>query len=184
MAGYYEVIVRAHDHDLIPFVDGVAAGSGHRGIYAAQHAGLQMQPLRDRIKHRGEVQHVICADQALAALRDAIGNAPARYKFEVLEESKLREAEVRFAFKTPSRDVAKQIKAVLGKLPPGVTLLDYEPEEAEDPGARGAEVYSPAHDYMFRGGGVLQGDVGGVIDTRALLSEIEFVDCGEIELHR
>jgi len=72
MAGYYEMIVRGDDRDLIPFITGFAAGCKLQGIYFAQEAGLRLKPLRDRIKHRGEVQHIICADKNIARLREAI----------------------------------------------------------------------------------------------------------------
>jgi len=184
MAGYYEVIVRAREHQLIPYINGFAAGKDVEGVYVAQEAGLHLRALRERIKYKGEVHHIICAASSLPALREAVKEAPAEYKLEILEESKLERAEVTFAFKTPSRDIAKQIRKVLDHLPAGVSTIDYEPKEIVDPGARGAEVYSPAHDYTFSGKGSLEGDVGGVIETRRKLDEIDFVDTGEIELHR
>lgn len=184
MASYYEVIVRAHEHELIPYINGFAAGKDVEGVYIAQEAGLHLKALRERIKYKGEVHHVICAASSLPALREAVREAPPEYKMEILEESKLARAEVSFEFKTPSRNVAKQIKEVMDNLPAGVSTRDYEPEEVFDPDAKGAEVYSPAHDYTFSGKGSLEGDVGGVIEARRALSDIEFVDAGEIELHR
>ena len=184
MAGYSEIIVRGDDKDLIPYVKGFAIGCGLAGVYFAQEAGLHLKPLRDRIKHHGEVHHIICADKAVAKLREAVDNAPKEYKFEIKEESKLERAYLHFDFDTPSRKVAGQIKDALSNVPAGVAVLDYKPEEIVHPEAKGTEVYSPAHEFTFRGKGVIEGDVGGVIETRMALADIEFVNCGEIDLHR
>jgi hypothetical protein len=184
MAGYYEMIVRGDDRDLIPFITGFAAGCKLKGIYFAQEAGLRLKPLRDRIKHRGEVQHIICADKNIARVREAIKMAAPRFKFEILEEFELERAYVHFEFDTPSRKVADDIKKVFAALPTGVAALDYDPEEIVHPESKGPEVYSPAHEYTFRGKGVIEGDVSGVIETRRVLDDLEFVHCQEIDLHR
>lgn len=184
MAGYHEIVVRGDDRDLVPYLTGFAAGCEITGIFFAHEAGVRLQGLRERIKHHGEVLHVICASEHVARLRKAIESAPRHYKFEIKDEAKIERAYAHFEFETPSRKVANDIKQVLSALPAGVALLDYEPEEIINPAATGAEVYSPAHEYVFRGKGVVEGDVAGVIATRAKLSDIEFVNCGEIDLHR
>jgi hypothetical protein len=184
MAGYYEIIVRGDDRDLIPFLAGYAAGCGMSGIYFAHEAGLHLKPLRERIKHHGEVSHVLCPDSHRAKLRQAIAAAAPRFQFEIRDESRIERAYFHFDFDTPSRKVAEDIKRILAALPAGVASRDYKPEEIVHPDAKGAEVYSPAHEYVFRGKGVLEGDVGGVIEARARLSGIEFVRCAEIDLHR
>ncbi|MDH4038658.1 MAG: hypothetical protein OEX18_10860 [Candidatus Krumholzibacteria bacterium] len=184
MAGFTEIIVRGDDRDLVPYVTGFAAGAGLTEIYFAHEAGLRLKALRERIKHHGEVQHIICTDKNVAKLRKAIEGAAPRYKFEVVEESKLERAYLHFEFDTPSRKVADEIKKVFAALPDGVAVLDFEPEEVVHPNAKGTEAYSPAHEYTFRGKGVVEGDVGGVIETRMRLDDLEFVHPDEIDLHR
>jgi hypothetical protein len=184
MAGYYEIIVRGDVRDLVPYVAGYAEGSGASHIYFAHESGFHLKALRDRIKHHGEVQHIICPQDQRPRIKAALESAAARYEFEILEESKIERAYFHFGFDTPSRDVAAAIKKIIAKLPSGVTTMDYTPEEIIDPDAKGTEVYSPAHEFVFRGKGVIEGDVAGVIETRTLLADIEFVRCDEIDLHR
>jgi hypothetical protein len=129
------------------------------------------------------VTHVICAAAHSDRLRVAIEQARPRFAFEVREERRIERAYFPFAFDTPSRKVAGQIKAVLGALPDGVKAADYAPREVTDPGARGTEVYSPSHEYTFSGEGVIEGDVMGVIETRHALMDIEFMKCEEIAVH-
>lgn len=184
MAGYYEVIIRGDDRDLVPYLAGFVAAGGIKECHFAREAGLHLRPLRERIKYESEVQHVICPDGERHALRDAVKKAAPRYEFEILEEDKIERGYFHFEFETPSRKVAAQIKKVFATLPTGVAAMDYDPEEIENPDAKGAEVYTPAHEYIFRGKGVIEGDVGGVIAARKLLAQIEFASCGEIDLHR
>jgi hypothetical protein len=184
MTAYYEIVIRGDDRDLIPFIVGFSIGCGMTGIYFAQEAGLRLKPLRDRIKHHGEVQHVICPEGERERLHRALEAAGPRFSFEIKDEAKIGRAYFHFDFDTPSRKVADEIKRALAAPPAGVALMDYDPEEIVNPGATGAEVYSPAHEYVFRGKGVIEGDVGGVIAIRRQLCDNEFVHCGEIDLHR
>lgn len=184
MAGYYEIIIRGDDRDLIPFLAGFAAGCGMSGFFFGQEAGLRIQPMRDRIKYHGEVQHIICPENHRTKLAEALAAGAPRFEFEVKEEARIERAYFHFDFETPSRKVAEEIKTILAKLPGGVAAMDYDPEEIVNPGGKGPEVYSPVHEFVFRGKGVIEGDVGGVIETRRRLAEIEFAHCGEIDLHR
>jgi hypothetical protein len=180
MATYYELVIKGDDKDLVPFVAGFAEGGGAKGIFVASESGFQMKSLRERIKYHGETHHVICEARFREKLRKAIEAAAGRFHLEVQEEVEIRRACFRFGFNTPSRDVANQIKKILGSLPEGVTTTDYAPKEIVHPDAKGAEVYSPAHEYEFRGKGQVEGDVGGVVAVRMALAEIDFAKVEEI----
>jgi hypothetical protein len=184
MAHYSEFVIRADDRDLVPYLAGFAAGAGleHAFVFAAE-AGFHVHALRERLKHHGEVTHVICDPAHRDRLRAAIAKAAPRFEFEIAEERRVERAYFPFSFETPSREVAKQIKRALAALPKGVKTADYAPEEVTDPGARGAEVYSPTHEYTFRGRGVIEGDVLGVVAMRRALDAIEFMRCDEINVH-
>jgi hypothetical protein len=184
MATYYEMIIRGDDRDMVPYLTGFMAAGDLKNVYIATESGFHLKSLRERVKHHGEVQHVICEGDQRSRLRSAVEKAPDRYGFKVEEEARIERAYFPFEFDTPSREVAAAIKKVLAALPTGVKATDYIPEEIEDPDAKGAEVYSPAHEYEFRGKGVIEGDPGGVIRARQALGEIEFAKVHEIEIHR
>lgn len=183
MATYYEMVIKGNDRDVIPYVLGYEAGSKASGIFIASENGFLLKSLRERIKFRGDIQHIICEDGQREKLRAAIEQATDRYEFEVINEDRIERAYFPFEFNTPSRKVAADIKRVLSSLPAGVKVTDYHPEEIEHPDAKGAEVYSPAHDYEFRGKGVIEGDPGGVIVARKSIDQIEFAKAQEIEIH-
>lgn len=184
MSQYVEFVVRGDERELPAWLRGYAAcGGSGRPLLFAHEAGFHLKKLRERIKHHGDIQHVIVAAAHAAWLRDALATAAPRYRFEVAEERKIARAYFHFEFETPSPKVAETIKRVFATLPPGVTPTDFQPREDVDPKAKGAEVYTVEHHYVYRGEGVLEGDVDGVARTFAALSDIDFVKCDEIEVH-
>jgi hypothetical protein len=182
MATFCEIVIKGDHRDLVPYLSGFAVGARARGIHFAAEAGLHLEPLRERIRHHGEVHHVICTDALRGAVHDALAKAAPRYRFEIKDERKVERATFSFRVETPSRDVAKAVKDAVAKPPRGVVVTGFVPSETLQPGAKGAEVYAPAHDYVFRAEGAVDGDIG-VIEMRQKLAAIDFVHCDEIELH-
>lgn len=181
MATYHELVIKGDDRDLVPFVAGFIADSGATGVFIASESGFHIRALRERIKHHGETHHVICEEKTLPKLRKVLETA-SQFSFEIVDEVEILRACFRFEFKTPSREVAAKLKKILDKLPAGVSAVDYDAKEVVDPDAAGAEVYSPAHEYEFRGKGQIEGDVGGVVAAHEALRDIEFARVEEIEL--
>jgi len=118
-----------------------------------------------------------------AAVESAVKNAPENLALEIVESRKIHRAYFHFKFSTANRDVAKRIKRLLEKLPEDVMLTDYTPEETVDPDAKGAEVYTPVHEYTFKGNGVVEGDPEGVRQVFRKMVDDEFIDCDNIVMH-
>jgi hypothetical protein len=182
MATFCEIVIKGDDRDLIPYLSGFAVGTRARGIHFAEEAGLHLEPLRERIRHHGEVHHVICTEALRGAVHDALAKAAPRYHFEIKDERKIERATFAFKVETPSRQIAQAVTKVVAKPPRGVAVTGFVPREVLDPSAKGAEVYSPVHDYLFSAEGTVEGDIG-VIEMRQKLSAIDFVECDDIELH-
>jgi hypothetical protein len=184
MANYVEFLILGDDRELTAYLSGyLAADGGTKPLLFAEEAGFHIKGLRERIKHHGEVCHVITDAAHRSWLRSALEAAAPRYRFEVKAERKIERAYFHFEFDTPSRAVAEKIKKLFASLPAGAAVRDFTPEEVVDPEARGTEVYAPEHEYVFRGKGVIEGDVVGVVEVRAALSAIDFTTCDEIDLH-
>jgi hypothetical protein len=180
MARYVEMVVQGDDRDLKAYLTASSATAGHPRFVFADETGFHVPRLRERIRHHGEVQHVIVAEEHAALVRTDLGAAGPRYSFEIKEERTLETVRFPFEFSTPSRKVAADLKHLLGMLPTGAHLEGYVPQEKADKDASGTEIYAPEHDYVFSGRGTIHGDVFAVIDARAKLSAIDFTDCGEI----
>jgi hypothetical protein len=162
---------------------GFAAGAGIHGVFFAAEAGLQLPALRERIRHHGEVQHILCPERARSTVHDALAKAAPRYHFEIKEERAIARATFSFEAETPSRKIAEQVREAVKKPSRGVVVTGFQPHEKRDASSQGTEVYSPAHEYEFAARGDVSGDVAGVIALRRTLSAIDFVKCTEIDLH-
>jgi hypothetical protein len=174
------LLVRGDERDLKPYLAGCAAAASLPRIVFADEAGFQIRALRERIRHHGEVVHVIVEEPVAPHVRTALAAAAPRYHFEIKQERTLEHARFEFKFETPSRDVAAKLKALLGALPRGLKLANYAPEEKTDREASSTELYTPEHDYQFAGGGEISGGIFAVVDFRAALCAIDFTHCDEI----
>lgn len=182
MARYRELIVKGDDRDLVPYLTGYLTANNVAGVYFAEESGLRVSALKERFQHHGEVQHIVCAADKAAVVRDALAKAVPRYRFEIKEERDTDRALFRFEVETPSRNIAELVKETLAGLPPQTTVSGFEPRERIDPDSAGTELYSPTHAYEFKAAGEVQGDIDGVIKMRQRLCTIEFVKCHEIDL--
>ncbi|MDH3197182.1 MAG: hypothetical protein OEO21_02985 [Candidatus Krumholzibacteria bacterium] len=181
---YYELIIRGDDKRLLAYVEGFMRGKGVRsGYFFTSGLPVDIGHLRERVKYHGEVVHVLCEAPLRAAVESAVKQASESFGFDVVETRKLKGAGFRFECSTANRKVAGELKRALARLPEGVRLADYEPEEIVDKDAAVVEVYSPAHPYEFRAKGAVTGDVAGVLRVRAKLGENEFFRCQDVTLH-
>jgi hypothetical protein len=182
---YYELIIRGDDRGVSAYIDGLMRGKGVKGGYlSTKGLPVEIGHLREFVKYHGEVAHVICEAALRATIESAIKQAGESYGFQVVDTKKLSGAAFRFECSTANRKVAGEIKRALARLPEGVRLADYEPEEIVDKDAEVVEVYTPAHPYEFRAQGVVTGDVTAVLRMRAKLGENEFFHCHDVTLQR
>lgn len=181
MATYYDIAIKGDDKDLVPYVLAFRAGTDAEGIYVLSEGGFHLKSIRERLKYRGEVQHILCRAGLRAKLRAVVKKGSRRFGFEIIAEDKVKQAHFLVEFKTPSRDVAKSIRKALASLPKGVKS-SVTTKETKDPSAVGTEVYSPAPDFVFQGKGEIAGDPGAVVEARRKLDDIEFVKAHEIKL--
>lgn len=183
MATFYELLIKGDEKAVAAYVDGFMYARGIRkGWYVAGRIPFQLKHVRELIKYHGNVQHVLCAATHKTALVAAFRKASPDYEFELVEARKVRCARFKFSFETANRQIAGRIKRAVRRLPAGAKLEEYVPREVTDPSARGAEVYTPVHEYVFKGKGVVAGDIDAVVAAHARLSEVDMVRCADIEI--
>lgn len=183
-ASYYEFVIKGDEEVVCAYLEGYFRGKGIKeGYFFSKDKPLHFHHLREMIRYHGEVAHVICHSKLRPAIHSAIKQGGKQFGFEVKETRKISKASFRFKFETANRQVAGTIKRALNNRSAGVDLVDYEPQEEVDPGAKGPEGYAPLHTYTFRGEGTVEGDVAGVLKTHEKLCANEFICCDDIEIH-
>ena len=184
MSAHYEVIIKGREKILRAYIDGYMRGCGvHDGYFFSKDHPIDLRPIREFIKYHGDVLHLICAADLRPMVRTAVKQAPSEYKFQIVKMRKITRGYFHFKFYTANRRAAAGIKRVLSKLPTGVKLVDFIPKEIVRPDARGAELYSPLHDYVYRGNGVVEGDAAGVHELHHRMEANEYISCKKIEIH-
>jgi hypothetical protein len=180
---YYEMIIKGDQDFLFAYLHGyMNAKKLDQGLIFSKDCPLQTHHLREMIRYHGEVLHIVCRAGLRATVKEAIKSAPDRFKFEIKRERKIARAFFSFEFETFSREVGAGIKKIFTKPPEGLTVKRFKPEEIIDPTARGAELYSPAHDYRFSGSGEVSGDILQLIELHRRLEENDFVKTEDIVL--
>ena len=180
---YYEYTIKGDEDALCAYLDGFLRGKGIKeGYFFTKDHPFQSHQIKEMIKYHGAVGHLICQSKLRQLVQSAI-RQDNKLGFEVKDTRKIKNCSFHFEFETANRTVAGTIKRALAKLVPGVDLIDYDPEEVVDPKAKGPEGYAPLHSYTFKGAGLVEGDIAGVLKTHTRLSKNEFIDCEDIEVH-
>jgi hypothetical protein len=177
---YHEIIVRGNDKLLKGFVRGFQIGRSIKGglWYCGDHP-IATAHLKEILTLRGDHIHLVCTGSVRHRFIAAVNQA-ADLGFETLSDRRIARTHFEFGFETFSRETASAIKKLLDELPPGLALRDYEPQETFDATARGVELYSPVHEYEFRGKGRITGDFESLLSFQKTLSANEFFETADI----
>lgn len=184
MASHYEVVIKGNEKLLRAYISGYMTGKGLREgyIFSKEHP-IDLRPIRDFLKYHGDVLHLICSSELRSVIRTAVNRAPEKYGFEIVKMDRISRGYFHFKFYTAHRKSATGIKRLLSRLPAGVKLVDFEPKEVIRPDAKGAELYSPVHHFVYRGKGVAEGDAAGIYELHRRMEDNEFFNCKKIEIH-
>jgi hypothetical protein len=187
MSHWYTVVIEGHERDLRAFVSGFLA---ERGLDAAATAvfgddvGLEHGSLVERLRtllrggHHAVLAPGTVADQLVEALE--LGGAPLGLR--VADHHPVASASFRFAAEVFSRDVSSAIRTILRALPAGVRFEQHAESEDEHTEHKGVELYAPVHHYAYRVRGKPVGPLGGILEVRRRLGEIEAVVLEPLQL--
>lgn len=90
----------------------------------------------------------------------------------------------RFGFEAEAynREVGKKIHDTLSSdLPPGIDCLDLEKEEIH-PDAKGIELFTPSHEYIYKARGTIVGTPPGILEMNRRIVRLDFVHEEPMEL--
>jgi hypothetical protein len=179
---YHEIIVKGDDEVLKGFLDGFKTAKKIKtGVVLASDHPINTHHLKEILTLHGNYIHVIVSGRHHQTLIAAIKDTP-DIECDIVSDVGISNAYLEFKFETFNRDVARDLKKMLGRLPAGLQLIDYDPKETVDPSAKGIEFYSPIHDYTFEGKGKIRGDVEKLIKFHERLDEHVFIEVNDIEL--
>jgi hypothetical protein len=92
--------------------------------------------------------------------------------------------EGRFGFKAEAYNEeigAKIHDALNSDLPDGIACIDLEKEERH-PDAKGVELFTPVHDYVYKARGTIVGTPPGILEMNRRLCRLDFVHEEPLEL--
>jgi len=187
MSVWYEITVRGTEDALRGLVAACeAAHGGKEAVVFGHDLDLEAGTLPQRLLElfAAGSHHLVFAPAALA--EEVVAALRSRGREAGLELETVREvvrARVPFSAEAFSRDVAEKLrqKLVMG-LPPGVEGENLEETEAQDPSARGAELYTPEHAYVYRIVGTFVGPLPGIIEMQRRARNLPFVKVKALEL--
>jgi len=179
---YYEIVVKGNAKMLKGFVRGYEIGSSIKsGLYYCADHPVDTRHLRDILTFHGDHIHLMCRTSVRQVFLAAIKRA-ADLDLELVSDVRVAGTSFEFEFDTVSREVASEIKKLVRTLPAGLELVGYDPKETVDEKARGTELYSPVHEYRFRGKGRIAGDFERLLSFHETLAANKFIEAGDITI--
>jgi hypothetical protein len=177
MSIWKAIVVDGRERDLHAFIAGFTGDRGidPRDVILGDDVGLEAGSIGEWLLELvGKGHHVILAAAALAdALAQAIQQCGEDVGLRVERSHEVAGASFVFRIDTFSRDVAAAARAALHALPADVRVEERQESEQSTGDGHGVELYAPLHDYTYALSGRVTGPVGGVLEVRRRLAEIE-----------
>jgi hypothetical protein len=174
---WYELLIEASE-DALEALLKEHPGQAIRG----SELRLSSESFTDRVREflHAQAHHAVFAPEPYAReLAHVIREWPG-VRLEGVREV----IEGRFGFKAEAynRDVAAKIHDALNAdLPAGIACVDLEKQE-QHPDAKGIEMFSPAHDYVYKARGAIVGTPPGILEMNRRLGRLDFVHEEPLEL--
>ena len=126
--------------------------------------------------HTG-ICHVLADGEGRKLLRSVAKKLPG-LGIAISNEKAIKSASFSYDFHAYAERYGDEIR----KLFKGLRNDTDGPKETKDPGAKGVEAYSPAHDYEIEGKGSISGRLDLVLEARARLDDHPLVNVGHVDL--
>lgn len=165
---WYELLIEGSEDELGSLLQ------GRDGVIRGSELRLASESFTDRIRElfNARTQHVVFASESQAR------------ELSVRAKSLREVVEGRFGFKAEAYNPeigAKIHDALNTDLPAGIMCVDLEKEERH-PEAKGVELFTPAHDYIYKSRGTIVGAPPGILEMNRRLHRLDFVHEEPLEL--
>jgi len=183
---FIEVVFEAQEQYLRGLLEGFQSGKKTAFKYFFNRdAGVQAESLAEKIKEwtslSDRYQHLLM-EQGLYDLVKKIGADRPSEQIKILSARPVQSAKFSVRVKNAARGETAVIKKAFAKKPAAVKAIEWHEEEKEDRKAKGIELYTPAHEYLYEASGVFQGELEALVAFRQKVSAFSAVTAKEIEL--
>jgi hypothetical protein len=185
---YYEVVIEGNLDLMKGFIMGFLTGRGiEGGIFFDDACRIEGEcaagPLMRLVSAHGNTHIVIVGSELHDLIVAALNKREHVIPLHIKKVRQVLSAAFYCTFRTYSREVGAELKAIVNGIPEGVDgKSGFEMHEKIDPEGKGVELYTPLHDYELTGKGRISGSVKGVLDLYQRLERFEVVELGELEL--
>lgn len=187
---FYEVVMEGHYNFIYGMLEGYKLATGKSFIYyLSAKENIKTTTLSEIMKEwltlKTKLQHVIIEANSWKKFESLVKKQPQGSvinKAYIKSVKKIIQASFEFNFEAYAKKYGEEIKKILKSLPKSVKLVDYTPKEEVHKDAKGTELYSPDHEYSFKGKGKLVGDIETIIEYNKKFDEHPLIDVTAITL--
>lgn len=174
---WYELLIEGSEDALESLLE------AHPGdVIRGSELRLATERFTDRIREflHAQTHHVVFAPAGHA--RELVQAIRERTDLRLESVQEVLEGRFGFTAEAYNSEVAAKIHDALNSdLPEGIMCVDLEKEE-RDPEAKGIELFTPAHDYVYRSRGTIVGTPPGILEMNRRIVRLDFVDEEPLEL--
>ena len=184
---WYEIVIEG-SFDLIKgFAIGFFEGRKIGGaiIFEREHHVKQEDGLEHLLRaiHIEEDRvHILMSERTFRTLDQALNNRKHGVPLKIVSKKEIVRAHFNFTYAAYAKRFGDELKNLFGKLPQGVRLEGYQPEEIERVTKDSTAGYAPLHKYEIKAKGRVSGQAKGVIDFYDRLEHNKLIEFEEIEL--
>jgi hypothetical protein len=190
LRNFTEAVFEGNYNAIRGYIEGFVAASGKDlRFFVCAESGVEAETLSEHIREwislGANLHHVLMEDDLCDGIQAALAASADKgllNRLSLRSAKSVKGASFRFSFIAYGRKYAEEIKEILGRLPEGVTLDDYTPVEKVAEDCKGVELYTPCHDYLFQGKGVISGCVGLLIPLRGTLDAHPLIEAEKVRL--
>ncbi|NLP11983.1 hypothetical protein GX408_16405 [bacterium] len=183
---FIEVVFEANEHYLKGLLEGFQRGRNTAFKYFfSRDAGVQAESLGEKIKEwtslSDKYQHLLM-EQGLYHLLKKLGEDQPTEHMKIISARPVQSGKFSVKVKNAARGETDIIKKAFAEKPASVKTIDWHDEEKEDRKAKGIELYTPAHEYLYEASGTFQGELEALIVFRQKVAAFSTVTAKEIKL--
>ncbi len=174
MSRWYQIVVKGKRDEVEPFLDQtVPALSGP--VIRGSEVHLEPESLAERLRDllRADSHHLLFVPEAAA--RTLIAALAGHGQLEIDQLAEIESGRFAFRIEAYSEQKREEIRAACLTPPPGVQVVGLEESTERDPSAQGPEMFTPAHDYVYRAAGAIEGTAPGILEAYRRAAEQDFV---------